>query len=73
MLVSQAQGAWSKELRAESSRRQRRSLPYNFKTGTERGANRQSLWAKQTPPGYDRSGDRPEGHPRPDSISNRHG
>src|SRR5919106_7063226 len=35
------------------------------------GANRQSLKAKQTPPGYDRSGDRPEGHPTWDSISNR--
>jgi hypothetical protein len=70
----QAHGARSTELRASSSwSRQRRSLPYSFKTGTERGASRQSLWAKQTLPGYDRSGDRPEGHPIWDSISNRHG
>src|SRR4029078_4152273 len=35
-----------------------------------------SVWwpeAKLTLPGYDRSGDRPEGHPISDSISNRRG
>jgi hypothetical protein len=37
------------------------------------GASRRSPGATQTPPGYDRSGDRPEGHPTWDSISNRRG
>src|SRR6476646_5464009 len=63
----------SGELKAASSWwRQRRSLPYSFKTGTEWGASRQSLSAQQTPPGCDRSGDRSEGHPKWDSISNPH-